>query len=38
VVAQQVADDGPPVRRRYLAPVHVIALTARWTGRLTGRG
>jgi glycosyltransferase involved in cell wall biosynthesis len=29
--------DGPPLRRRSLAPVHALALTARWTGRLTAR-
>jgi hypothetical protein len=37
VVAKQVAEDGLPVRRRRLAPYHVIAMAARWTGRLTGR-
>jgi glycosyltransferase involved in cell wall biosynthesis len=31
-----VAADGPPLRRRQLAPVHALAMAARVTGRLTG--
>ncbi len=37
LVVDLVAADGPPLRRRDLAPVHVLAMTARLTGRLTGR-
>lgn len=37
MVVTAVNDDGPPVRRRRLAPVHAVAMTARWTGRLLGR-
>lgn len=33
-----VAEQGPPIRRRRLAPVHVLAMTARWVGRLSARG
>ncbi len=38
MVADQIAEDGPRIRRRRLAPYHLVAMTARWTGRLTGRG
>jgi glycosyltransferase involved in cell wall biosynthesis len=38
VVWTEVASDGGPLRRRQLAPVHAVAMAARWTGRLTGRG
>ncbi len=38
VVAEQVAENGVPIRRRRLAPYHVVAVAARWVGRLTGRG
>ncbi|MCU1601849.1 MAG: Dolichyl-phosphate mannose synthase related protein [Frankiales bacterium] len=31
-----VAADGDPLRRRQLAPVHAVALAARWRGRLLG--
>lgn len=37
-VVDAVAADGPPLRRRRLAPVHALATLARVTGRLTGRG
>lgn len=37
-VIDQVAADGPPVRRRRIAHVHLLAMAARWVGRLTGRG
>lgn len=37
LVVDQVAADGPPLRRRSLAPVHALAMTARLSGRLTGR-
>jgi len=37
-VVQAVAEDGPPLRFRTLAPVHAVVLAARWVGRLTGRG
>jgi glycosyltransferase involved in cell wall biosynthesis len=37
-VVDQVAADGPPLRRRHLGPVHAVVLIARWTGRLTRRG
>jgi glycosyltransferase involved in cell wall biosynthesis len=37
-VAWLVSRDGGYVGRRALAPVHGVALAARWTGRLTGRG
>lgn len=30
--------DGPPLRRRVLLPVHLLALGARWVGHITGRG
>lgn len=36
-VVDQVASDGPPLRRRQLGPVHAVVLAARWTGRLTRR-
>lgn len=36
-VVDAVAADGDPLRRRALAPAHVLAMTARLTGRLTGR-
>jgi GT2 family glycosyltransferase len=36
-VVDAVAADGPPLRRRHLAPVHALATTARLVGRLTGR-
>jgi len=32
------ARQGPPVRRRYLVPVHLVVMTARWVGYLSGRG
>ena len=35
-VVDEVAADGPPLRRRHLAPVHAVAMLARWTGRLVG--
>lgn len=35
-VVEQVAADGPPLRRRQLAPVHAVAMAARWRGRLLG--
>jgi len=38
MVAEQVAEDGPAIRRRHLAPYHLVAVTARWVGRLTARG
>lgn len=31
-----VAADGDPLRRRHLAPVHAVAMAARWRGRLLG--
>ena len=37
-VVDAVAADGPALRRRHLAPVHLVAMAARWIGRLTGRG
>lgn len=37
LVVDAVAADGPPLRRRRLAPVHAVASAARVTGRLTGR-
>jgi glycosyltransferase involved in cell wall biosynthesis len=37
-VVDQVAADGPPLRRRHLGPVHAVVLAARWAGRLTRRG
>lgn len=37
LVVDLVAADGPPLRRRHLAPVHLLAMTARLVGRLTGR-
>lgn len=36
VVVDAVAADGPPLRRRRLAPAHALVLTARWAGWLTG--
>jgi len=33
-----VSEDGGYVPRRKLLPVHTLAMTARWVGRLTGRG
>jgi glycosyltransferase involved in cell wall biosynthesis len=36
-IVDLVAADGPPVRRRQLAPVHALVLAALWVGRLTGR-
>jgi glycosyltransferase involved in cell wall biosynthesis len=36
-VVQCVADDGPPLRRRQLAPVHTVAMVGRWIGLVTGR-
>jgi len=33
-----VAADGPPLRKRYVVPPYALAMTARWVGRLTGRG
>jgi glycosyltransferase involved in cell wall biosynthesis len=35
-VVELVAVDGPPLRRRQLAPVHAVAMAARWRGRLLG--
>jgi glycosyltransferase involved in cell wall biosynthesis len=35
-VMQCVAADGPPLRRRQLAGVHAVAMTARWVGLLIG--
>jgi len=35
-VVDGVAADGPPLRFRQLAPVHALAMAARWTGRLLG--
>lgn len=35
-VVELVAADGPPLRRRQLAPVHAVVLAARWRGRLLG--
>lgn len=35
-VVELVAADGPPLRRRSLAPVHAVVLAARWRGRLFG--
>lgn len=37
MVVDAVAADGEPLRRRQLAPIHAVAMAARWTGRLTGR-
>ncbi len=37
MVVDAVAADGPPLRRRRLAPVHALAMAARTTGRVTGR-
>lgn len=37
-VSYQVSEDGPYVQRRRLMPVHAVAMTARWVGRVTGRG
>lgn len=37
-VVDAVATDGPPLRRRRLAPVHAMVLAARLTGRLSRRG
>jgi glycosyltransferase involved in cell wall biosynthesis len=37
-VTYLVSCDGPYVPRRRLAPVHAVAMGARWAGRLTGRG
>lgn len=37
-VVDQVAADGPALRRRQLGPVHAVVLAARWVGRLTRRG
>jgi glycosyltransferase involved in cell wall biosynthesis len=36
-VMQCVAADGPQLRRRQVAVVHVVAMTGRWMGLLTGR-
>jgi glycosyltransferase involved in cell wall biosynthesis len=38
VVVDEVSADGPYVQRRQLLPVHVVAMSARWVGRLTRRG
>jgi glycosyltransferase involved in cell wall biosynthesis len=38
VVIDEVTADGGYVQRRQLLPVHVVAMTARWVGRLTGHG
>lgn len=35
-VVELVAADGPPLRRRQLAPVHAVVMAARWRGRLLG--
>ena len=37
-VSEDIAADGGYVRYRRLAPVHAVAMGARWVGRLTGRG
>lgn len=37
LVVDLVGADGPPLRRRQLAPVHLLAMTARLVGRVTGR-
>lgn len=37
MVVRAVGADGPPLRRRHLAPVHAVAMLARLVGRLTGR-
>jgi glycosyltransferase AglI len=37
-VINALASDGPTMRRRNIAHVHLIAMIARWVGRLTGRG
>ena len=37
LVVDAVAADGPPLRRRQLAPVHALAMTARLVGRISGR-
>jgi glycosyltransferase involved in cell wall biosynthesis len=34
VVAHWVRADGPPLRQRHLAHVHLVAMGARWVGRL----
>lgn len=36
-VVDRVAADGPPLRRRHLAPVHALAMSARVVGRVTRR-
>jgi glycosyltransferase involved in cell wall biosynthesis len=36
-VVQCVAADGPPLRRRQLAPVHAVAMAGRWIGLVSGR-
>lgn len=36
-VVEAVAADGPYIRFRELAPVHTVAMLARWIGRVTGR-
>lgn len=36
-VAAAVAADGPRVGRAALAPIHAVAMCARWVGRLSGR-
>ena len=38
VTVAAVNRTGAPIRRRRLLPVHVLAMAARWTGRVTGRG
>jgi glycosyltransferase involved in cell wall biosynthesis len=37
-VIDRAAASGDAVRRREIAHVHAVAMAARWTGRLTGRG
>jgi glycosyltransferase involved in cell wall biosynthesis len=38
VAVAEVNADGPPLRRRQLLPAHAVAMSARWVGRVTGRG
>jgi glycosyltransferase involved in cell wall biosynthesis len=38
VAVADVEADGGRVRIRRLAPIHYLAMAARWVGRLTGRG
>lgn len=36
-VVDRVSDDGPPLRRRHVLPVHLTAMAARAVGRITAR-